>query len=563
MAQTRNPVTNLIGRARAIVRLELEGLDALPGGRLAVLGAVAVVVVAFSGLRLGYVDVYTESIPFMIAALALGMVGRAIGATLVAAHAVVDLLRSATGNALDPFATGLTGETLLGRAISWLLLWLLVVTIPTLGRMTREASRRDALRLHLPAAAASVAGALTAGALVFLWSAAEPYLIRPVFFLGGPTYAAMEPQRSGGILALAAAILFLVAEIAIHSRIWTGADLIPLVRRSASGVGAIVARVVGYVVAVVLVLGLVTSTLDIVLLAVGFIAAELLVAGVSVSPALRATITRLPFVARLGIALAGTFLFSQLVFAVWYQPLFGSEFFPLVLSLAVGIVLFRVLMEMPATGESSGSRASRGAVGTASMLLPLLVGAAWLAGPEVVRADNCSGLFDCEQTDLAKVSLAIGAIAAGLWMLLSQGWEKTPYSQPGPPAPQGPIDPFTKDLSEGFGIDPDKIQVDESGPLKKFHIRTRDDVPLPSRDTVEAGIEAGTVGEGTVTGADELLVGSVQEHGDTTRVVIREVNVETGEVGAAGKGTASGPNALQAAAAEAMGQLTAGRAGRN
>src|SRR4029079_1102069 len=96
--------------------------------------AVVAIVVVFSVLRLTVNEVYTESLIFVILAVAIGMVAPAAGVLLVILHGVADLIRSF----MDPSAAygqyGLIG-IIAGRLISFYLLWLLVVEIPVVGRM--------------------------------------------------------------------------------------------------------------------------------------------------------------------------------------------------------------------------------------------------------------------------------------------------------------------------------------------------------------------------------------------------------------------------------------------
>jgi hypothetical protein len=62
-------------------------------------------------------------------------------------------------------------------------------------------------------------------------------------------------------------------------------------------------------------------------------------------------------------------------------------------------------------------------------------------------------------------------------------------------------------------------------------------------DATQQAIGAGNVAEGSLEAGDTLLVGSVQQVGDETQVVTRTVDVETGTVEAAGRGTADGTDA--------------------
>ena len=99
-------------------------------------------------------------------------------------------------------------------------------------------------------------------------------------------------------------------------------------------------------------------------------------------------------------------------------------------------------------------------------------------------------------------------------------------------------------LKRAFGVDDDHIQVSERGGLEQFAvILGSGNRPLPSMDATQQAIGAGNVAEGSLEAGDTLLVGSVQQVGDETQVVTRTVDVETGTVEAAGRGSADGTDA--------------------
>jgi hypothetical protein len=93
----------------------------------------------------------------------------------------------------------------------------------------------------------------------------------------------------------------------------------------------------------------------------------------------------------------------------------------------------------------------------------------------------------------------------------------------------------------GFAVGGDEISTGTTdNGLSTFHVRTRGGCALPTTACVEQEAAAGHVPPGSVAGADYMVVGSVQQAGDQTRVLVRVVNVETGVVVAGGKGDAAG-----------------------
>jgi hypothetical protein len=104
---------------------------------------------------------------------------------------------------------------------------------------------------------------------------------------------------------------------------------------------------------------------------------------------------------------------------------------------------------------------------------------------------------------------------------------------------------------------------DAAAGLLTFAVRmTPDGRTLPTIDCLQQAIDAGRVPEGSLEGALRLLLGSEQATDSGTRVYVRTVETETGEILAASKGTVtgSGAAATASAAAAAVGALDLGPA---
>ncbi|HET7636513.1 MAG TPA: hypothetical protein VFK93_02420 [Candidatus Limnocylindria bacterium] len=426
---TASPIAAAVRRLRAIFVVDLRSLDeTLPQGRVIAAVAIAAIVVVFGVVRLGIRDVYTESLPFLLLAMVIGYLSRATGIGLVLAFGLVDLVMSLvsptpyTDWSYDPLF-------LLGRLISWWVLWLLVVSIPTLQRVLRARLGDDARQPQPLRQAAIAVSALVAGILTFLWSNAEPYLIRPVFG-GSPQSPAMLPQQMPVQLGVAAGVIALVLGYAYQARAKSPTDFISLVDLgSLRGASALVARVVVYALALVAILGLLTSPIDPIILIAAFVGAELLAGVVSTTGALRNLIASTPLWARLLAGMAATFLVAQLITGIVQQPLLGSEFFPMIVSMAVGLVIFRVLVtaELAPVAVQAPPRPSPGSGAAVVALLAVVAAAtALLASPTPAAADNCSGLSDCLSGWWAQMGAAVSAIAAFLWSLITAAFEKTP-----------------------------------------------------------------------------------------------------------------------------------------
>ncbi|MEI6512298.1 MAG: hypothetical protein WCO51_03380 [bacterium] len=79
--------------------------------------------------------------------------------------------------------------------------------------------------------------------------------------------------------------------------------------------------------------------------------------------------------------------------------------------------------------------------------------------------------------------------------------------------------------------------------LMRFYIPlNKDNRPLPTLICLEQAIAEGRIAEGTQHNPDKLLIGSIQQFDNKTRVTVRITNLETGEITAVGKDDAEGAN---------------------
>jgi hypothetical protein len=422
-----SPLALLRRRLRAILVVDFRSLGLVPQGGWLALLAIAAVAVLFGALRLGIRDVYTESLPFLLAAMLIGYVSRGTGIALVALFAVADLIVPIIDPA--PYSDFHDSPTVLvGRLISWWLLWLLVVSIPTLQRQLRAQLGDDPRRSTFLRLLAAPLSAAVAGALTFLWSNAQPYLIRPVFD-ANPQTPAMLPQQIPVQLAVAAGVMALLLALAYQSRVRSATDFISLITLDGlRGRAALMARAAVYALALVAILGLLTSPLDLVVLLAAFIVGEVLAAAVGRAPGVAPGLAHVPLWARLLAGLAGTFLVAQVITSLLHDPALGSEFFPMVASLAVGLVIFRVLVVVEIAPVDLGTPPRPAASSTLAILLFAAAGATavLLSSPTVAAADNCGGFTDCLNGWWAQVGAAVSAIVAFLWSLITAIFEKTP-----------------------------------------------------------------------------------------------------------------------------------------
>jgi hypothetical protein len=417
-------------------RLDVELLERLPDPptnlrrlpaayTLLLVGAAVTIPVLFSLLRLGITDIYSESMPFMVLALAIGMASPAAGLILVLVHIPLDLIAaSGTYGQLDPLLGGLAG-----RAVSWWLLWLLVVAIPLMARALPGATlasgqpRDVTLRTVL----AYAAGGLAAGVLLFMWTAAMPFMVRPAFswtYLSVPTDAAIQPIQADGWQIILAGVLLLIGVTALRQRYGSleeeaaelndpdqldDLDSEPLVSDQLEFAG----RVATHILTVVVLGGLVSGALDVVLLFGAALVGQLVAQRLSTATPLGELLARIPWLARFLGGFALSYAIGLIVNNITFEPAFGSEFFPLVLTAALGLAIFQVLLGATAPPVSADDELTRAPSGAATAVVAglLLAGAALFALPAVASANNCSSWGDCPATMEAVAAAGAGAAA--------------------------------------------------------------------------------------------------------------------------------------------------------
>ncbi|ADG75414.1 hypothetical protein Cfla_2526 [Cellulomonas flavigena DSM 20109] len=189
--------------------------------------------------RLGYDDVYTESVVLLAAMVGVGFLSGQLGALTAVAFCVGDLVSadryagSVTSSSFwfsGPLGTGPLAEVahgLLPRLVTYLLLLAGVVVLPRAARVVVATIGRGR-RIPPLVAWPVVSGLLAVVAWLGTdaWVAAAPTLVRPLFTWssngGQPTVQAVATlQETGGVVVAAAVIGTVVRQL------WLGAAMLP------------------------------------------------------------------------------------------------------------------------------------------------------------------------------------------------------------------------------------------------------------------------------------------------------------------------------------------------
>ena len=409
---------------------------------MVVVGAAVLIALVFGLFRLGITDVWSESMVFMLLALALGMFSPAAALLMLLLFIPFDIFANYQLGTLEPFFPALAG-----RAVSWWLLWLLAVALPLMARALPGASLATGTPKNpmLRKVIAYGAGALAAGVLLLMWIGAAPFLLRPVFIwsqvFGSPHVPAIQPVQATGLFLVALGVILVVAvtllrdllnvldeeAVALNAPQDIGVSDEPLV----SDQLAFFAQLITDAFAVAALGGLITGALDVAILfgtlVIAKPVADRLLKRV---PIALEVLSRVPWVLRFLGGFAFTYIAGLVINgALTDTTVPGSEFFSIVVSVAVGLFFLQILLEadsmanevaeeraerdaLPPAPDAPTAPVSAGGATVAVIAAALLLSAlAIFAVPAGVQANNCSSRSDCPNAADAEAGAAAGAAA--------------------------------------------------------------------------------------------------------------------------------------------------------
>jgi hypothetical protein len=408
-------------------------------------------------------DVYTESIPFMVIAALIGLAAPTLGVLFLAAHAVADLIAAAIQpSELKPLPTAL-----LGRLVSFWLLYLLVAELPIAVHEIIASVRKRGAGTGTGTVLAVLVGGVAATALAWMWGGGAPLLIRPVFTwsaLGRPSANAGWPLLVASdlfayIVGALALVLFVVRYVLLPAT----AEPIPTTRANAGS--APLRLVFGVLVPIILFASVVTQPIDALVLVSAVIAARPISVLVLRGFGLARRLAVIPRPARLigGFALSAAVGFG-IASVLGVSTL--SDWFTMNVVMAVGFVLTRVLLDADDFVQTAipGPSLATGVV--ASIAAGVVI---WLFSAGWAFADNTSGQSDGYGNALGAAAAAGGAGGLAAW---SAGKAKG-GKKPNPPPWYIP-----DNFADWFGYDPPKPPPPPPPPKPKFPKPKTPDGPI-------------------------------------------------------------------------------------
>lgn len=323
-----------------LVRWPLAGLLAPPVAFL-----LGVVLAALQG------DVaYTSSLLLLLVLGLVALAGAALGLWATTGLGLGLLL---FGN-VSPFLQGPAWvfQGLLPALLSFVILGLLTVLMPLAMNRVRAAVRGSTHvpeRLRLPV---EIAGAVvTVGFATYVWSAAAPLLIRPIFVWAGrsPTVEAVAPLQQRGIWLAVALALAAAGRVLLERQCRTGRTATfslvlgtGLAQQSHSAIPARVRALLGAVSLTLLLSGLIADLVQAALVFAFFAGLLLLrLRLIERPPVAIGAFLRIPRPVRLGLGLLAAYLASRAVLGFFWVR--TETFLPVLVATCTGVALITLL----------------------------------------------------------------------------------------------------------------------------------------------------------------------------------------------------------------------------
>jgi hypothetical protein len=414
-------------------------------------------------------DVFTESVPIMLAGLAIGLVAPAAGLLFVLVYGIGNVAATIVTGELEPVL-----PALYGRLASLVILWLLVVDIPLVGRRGVEwwIGRGPASRSRR--AAAVIAGSLVASSLIVAWSLAAGMLIGVVFLLTGrfgtgPTLRASNTLEVSPWLLFGPATILVVVVLALR---YLG-KVVPLALDEPrdpppSRARRYLLRVSNLAMVLILLSGMLHKVIDLVILAAALVLGRPLARAILRSTGLARPLARVPWQLRLVAGGA-----AAMAFSVAFIRVIGnsdvSRWFNAVIAVAISFVLIEVFLEADRVARETKDRPDGGSTSEKPAVTAAVLGlvAVLELGAFVLPGTTFADAYG----DLADTFWLIAGLAAGSAAFLAAladravfgpGPEERHRGEPDPglppppppyfPTPKGwPRDPITGEPWDGLG----------------------------------------------------------------------------------------------------------------
>jgi hypothetical protein len=393
-------------------------------------------------------DVFTESTPFMLAGLAIGLASPAAGILFVLSYAIGNLAATVITGELDPPLSAA-----IGRLASFALLWLLVVEIPLLARWAVESFGARSGAGKSGRLVAVGAGALVVTGLTWVWVLFAPISIQTVFWLASPGAPFLRP-----VWTLLYYPLVVIIPAGVMAAFILGARYLGSAAPAAADVAeddraAPVRQWLPYLSALalagLLLLGVLQQPLDAVILFAAIVGVPPLARLVLRRSRLAPLLVRIPGPVRL-IAGAVVSYPLSLGFLSIVGPSDVSRWFNTLFALVMSFFIIELLLEadalIPAAAIDSAAASDDAAGPTIPTVPPVVAGLfalmtlMSLALPVAVLAHGGSGETDGDATLAAGAAVGGAGLGAAAGANRRNDTKPIPKPKPPPPVPPNPWD---------------------------------------------------------------------------------------------------------------------------
>lgn len=291
----------------------------------------------------------------------IGALGRTLGTAAVVALGIADFARFLVGP--DKYLPFTIQSDVIGRVVTYGVLWLLVVYVPSIARRVEWAAETRRNLGLLGRFLASAIGAAVAGAGAYFGANVMPYLFRTAY-RGSPNPATLQPQIHPEVLALGVAVAYFLVVVFLCRGPINPVELAPLFGGlQRTGISGLLVRVVAYGVVLLGLSGVLSGMFDVEILSAGFVVAEVgaWVAGKS-RPASLVEHRSSGVITAAAAVISGVVMLtvSWIATGIWPQGLFfansplgviQSRFWPIVLALAVAWPVARIGLSLAARAQ--------------------------------------------------------------------------------------------------------------------------------------------------------------------------------------------------------------------
>lgn len=366
-------------------------------------------------------EIFADSLPLFATLTAVSLIGGGLGAAAWIGYVVGDLLYGGRTWVQPNFVDHLIHERA-GQLIVYLVLFVGVVALPYAITQLRRQTVATLPRGARGASAEALVQAAIGAGVIAGWVTVLPFVVMPFFLWrgsGGPTETILSLRQNWWLFALIGVVAG-IGRVVLERRASRLDPAIPVdwsVSPNPSPSRMVLGIVGGAAVGTALLAGMVQTWVDALIVVGGLLIAGAvrawLMPGIG---ALGSLVERIPIVVRILVIAGAAYGITNVALQSQQGVIVGDSYLGLLVAILAAILLGAVLLpSTPPSPQHSDRPPARQLPEILRVLgLPVLLSLlAGLISPDVARADDCSGAFDCFQTMSAGALAAAAAAGVG------------------------------------------------------------------------------------------------------------------------------------------------------